>query len=200
MANIRPLKNGKYKITVSNGRDINGKQIREYATWESDPEKTKRQNDKALELFAMEFEEKVRNGNYMDGEKMRYIDFIDLWKKNYCEKQLQTTSIERIDNELRKILPVLGHLKLTQIKPFHIQQLYSDLMEKGYTRNGKHYEYSSTSIKRVHEVISSSLNAAVQWQLIEHNPCNRVKAPRVAKQVDVKHFTLEIKLPQSHWL
>lgn len=191
MANIRLLSSGKYKITVSNGRDINGKQIREYTTWTPDPDKTMRQNKKALELFAMEFEEKVKSGNFLDGEKMRYVDFIELWKKNYCEKQLQVTSIERIDNELRKILPVLGHLKLTQIKPFHIQQFYSDLMDKGYTKNGKHYEYSTTSIKRVHEVISSSLNSAVQWQLIESNPCNRVKAPKVAKQVDVKHFTLE---------
>jgi len=48
MASIR--KRGKsYQITVSNGRDIHNKQILETATWTPDPNKTEKQNQKALE-------------------------------------------------------------------------------------------------------------------------------------------------------
>lgn len=192
MANIRQLKNGNYKITVSNGRDINGKQIREYTLWEPEPEKTKRQNEKALELFALEFEKKVKKGAYLDGEKLKYADFITLWKRDYCETQMQVTTRERTYYELdARILPAIGHLKMAQIKPLHIQQIYNNMQENGYERNGTHYDYSTNSIKRTHQVLSSSFNTAVQWQLIDSNPCNRVKPPKAEKQVDVKHFTLE---------
>lgn len=46
MANIRKIegKNGtSYKITVTRGRDSNGKQIRHYLTWTPEPKMTKRQ-------------------------------------------------------------------------------------------------------------------------------------------------------------
>lgn len=192
MANVKPLSNGKYKITVSAGRDINGKQIREYTTWEPDPEKTKRQNQKNLELFALEFEQKVKKGDYLDGEKMRYSEFIEIWKRDYCETQMQVTTRERTYYELdTRILPAIGHLKLAQIRPLHIQQIYKDMQENGYTRNGKHYDYSNNSIKRVHQILSSSFTSAVHWQLIDSNPCSRIKPPKIEKQVDVKHFTLE---------
>ena len=68
MASIR--KRGKsYQITVSNGRDIHDKQILESTTWTPDPNKTDKQNQRALERFAMDFEDRVRNGKYLDGER-----------------------------------------------------------------------------------------------------------------------------------
>ena len=71
MASIR--KRGKsYQITVSNGRDIHDKQILETTTWTPDPNKTEKQNQKALERFAMDFEDKVKSGKYLKGEKMTY--------------------------------------------------------------------------------------------------------------------------------
>lgn len=64
-------------------------------------------------------------------------------------------------------------------------------MEQGYIKNGKKKEYSPNTIKRIHQIISSILNTAVHWQLIESNPCSRIKPPKVPKSVDVKHFTLD---------
>ena len=51
MASIQE-RNGSYQIKVSNGRDLNGKQIIETATFTPDPNKTKKQNEKALKKFA----------------------------------------------------------------------------------------------------------------------------------------------------
>ena len=48
MASIEKRGDG-YRITVSNGRDINGKQVLEKTTWKPDPGKTTRQNEKDLE-------------------------------------------------------------------------------------------------------------------------------------------------------
>lgn len=191
MASIRKRKNS-YQITVSNGRDIYGKQILETATFIPDPEKTDRQNQKALERFAMDFEDRIKSGKYLSGEKMTYKEYIDLWIKDYAEKQMEQTSIERCKSSLEKIIiPAIGHLKLTAIQPLHIQKLYDNLLETGYIVNGKRKPYNANTIKRMHQIISSSLNTAVYWQLIESNPCKRVKPPKVERKADVKHFTLE---------
>lgn len=191
MASIRKRGNS-YQIIVSNGRDINGKQLLETATFTPDPEKTDKQNEKALQLFAMEFEKKVKDGKCFSGQRMTYSSYIDLWLSDYAEKQMERTSFERCESALRTvILPSLGHLKLSAIKPLHIQKLYDNMLKNGYEKYGKHHEYSPNTIKRVHQIISSSLNTAVYWQLIEDNPCKRVKPPKVEKQVEVKHFTLE---------
>lgn len=191
MASIRKRGNS-YQIIVSNGRDSNGKQIIETATFTPDPERTARQNQKALDKFVMEFEEKVKNGKYLKGEKMSYKEYISVWLDEYASKQMKKTSVERCESSLNGIiLPALGHLKVAAIQPLHIQKLYSNMQENGYIRNGKHYSYSNNTIKRIHQIISSSLSTAVQWQIIESNPCARIKPPKVEKQTDVKHFTLE---------
>lgn len=192
MASIRKRKNS-YQITVSNGRRSDGSQIIETTTFHPDPTKTEKQNQKALDKFVFEFEEKVKSGKYLSGEKMSYSQFIDLWLKDYASKQMKQTSIERSENSLQKlILPELGHLKLAKIQPLHIQNFYDKLVESGYTMNGKHKEYKPNTIKRIHQIISSSLNTAVQWQLIESNPCNRVKPPKITRNpAAIKHFTVE---------
>lgn len=192
MASVRKRGNS-YQITVSNGRNIYGKQLIETATFVPDPNRTEKQNQKALEKFVFEFEEKVKSGKILAGEKMTYQQYIELWLKDYAYKQLEQTSIERCESSLNNlILPAIGHLKLAHIQPLHIQGFYDSLEEKGFTKNGVHKNYKPNTLKRIHQIISSSLNTAVQWQLIESNPCSRVKPPKVVKNpAALKHFTLE---------
>lgn len=191
MATIRK-RGSSYQIRVSNGYDLTGNQITETTTWKPDPNRTDKQNEKALQKFIIEFEDKVKSGKLLQGEKLTFQEYSNIWLKEYAYKQMQQTSIERCESSLSGIIvPNIGHLRLSEIQPLHLQKLYNMLLESGYMRNGKHYTYSANTIKRIHQIISSSLNTAVQWQLIEANPCNRVKPPKVEKSVDVKHFTLE---------
>lgn len=137
MAGIR--KGGKsYQITVSNGRDIHDKQILETTTWTPDPDKTEKQNQKALERFAMDFEDKAKSGRYLKGEKMTCQEYSALWLSEYAEKQMERTSIERCESSLDGIiLPAIGHLKLSEIQPLHLSRLYHELAENGYVQNTK---------------------------------------------------------------
>ena len=183
MASITERKNGTFRIAVSNGRDINGKQIIETTTFKFDATKTKRQNEKALEKFVIEFETRVKEGKLLSGEKLTLKKYADTWLKDYAGKQYELTTIEQTTEHLDKIiLPCLGHYKLAEIKPLHIQGLYDTLLSNGY---------NASSIRRYHNIISSMLNTAVYWQLIESNPCSRVKPPKLERNTDVKHFTLE---------
>ena len=115
-----------------------------------------------------------------------------VWLPEYAEKQLAATSYEEAKRSMeRVILPALGHLKLSQIQPLHIQKLYDDMALNGYERHGKHYDYSATTIKRYHATLSGCLKQAVYWQLIEDNPCRRIRPPKMERQQKVKCFTLE---------
>lgn len=191
MASIR--KRGKnYQITVSNGRDIHDKQILETITWTPDPEKTDKQNEKDLQKFALDFEERVKNGRCLKGRKMTYLEYSKLWMEQYSTSQMEDTSYETTESYLRlHILPAIGHIRLSELQPLHITRLYNKMAETGYTRNGKHMDYSPSTIKRVHQIINSSLNTAVQWQLIESNPCERAKPPKSAKIQKDNYLTLE---------
>ncbi|MCD7716102.1 MAG: site-specific integrase [Lachnospiraceae bacterium] len=191
MASIKKRGNS-YRVIVSNGRDAQGKQIIETTTFVPDPKRTERQNQKALQEFAIDFERKVKSGNVLSGEKMTYSEYIEKWMKDYAQVQMKPTSVERCETSLNnQILPALGHLKVANIKPLHIQDLYTNLQNEGYIREGKHYSYSANTIKRIHQIISSSLSTAVLWGIIDSNPASRVRPPRVEKQDDVKHFTPE---------
>lgn len=193
MASIRKRKNS-YQITVSNGYDASGRKLTETATFTPDPTKTEKQNQKALEIFAFEFEQKVRSGNYLDGEKILLKDYAVRWLSEYAEKQLaySTYSNYKMNIESR-IIPSLGHMKMSQIKPLHIQAMYNSLLSDMARNDGKSGRLSTGTIKKVHAILSSMLHTAVLWQIIESNPCDRVAPPASQEQRSTcpKHFTLE---------
>lgn len=191
MASIRK-RGSTYQITVHVGRDAAGKQMVETTTFVPDPNKTPKQNEKTLQKFALDFEEKVKSGKLLSGDKMTYKKYLEVWKKEYAEKQLEPTTLEQQEYLLNDlIIPALGHYKLTDLKPLHIQKFYDGLLTGEINLPKVKKAYNPSSIRRIHNVISSSLTMAVQWQLVEDNPCRRVKPPKVKRNSDIKHFTLE---------
>ena len=127
MASIRE-RNGSYQITVSTGRDINGKKLRETATFTPDPALTPKKKEKAVQEFAWEFEQKVKSGAAMDGRKVTLKEFADRWIVEYAEQKLQPATVNAYRSELEeKILPVLGHLKLSELKPHNINTFFASM-------------------------------------------------------------------------
>lgn len=190
MASIRKRGNS-YQITVSNGRRIDGSQIVETATFTPDPKRTEKQNQKALEKFVFEFEEKVKSGKFLDGEKITFQAFSDTWLSDYALQHLEPTTIDIYKKLLRvHIIPAIGNLKLARIQPSHLNRLYNVMLQE--RKDGKLGGYSPTTIKRVHTLISSILNTAVKWNVVLENPCERVSPPKQTRDADsIQFFTLE---------
>jgi len=190
MASIRQRKDS-YQITVSNGRKPDGTQIVETATFRPDPNKTERQNKKALERFVFEFEEKVKSGMYLDGEKMTFQVFAERWMKEYATTHLEDTTLQLYRHLLDvHIFPVIGHLKLSKVQPIQLNKLYNNLSLK--RQDGKEGGYSPKTIKHVHTLISSIYSAAVKWNVCIDNPCDRADPPKLdSTGKKLKHFTLE---------
>lgn len=190
MATVK--KRGKsYYITVSNGYDIAGKQIRKTATYTPDASLTPKQQEKALQAFVFDFEQKIKNGAALDGHKITLQQFYYKWLNEYAKISLEPTTTEwytRLFNN--NILPALGHMKLSDIKPLNIQAFYNSLTKEGAKADGT--AYSPTSIKRFHSALSSLLNKAVEWELIPSNPAKKTSLPKQKAVSDsVKYFTPE---------
>ena len=75
MAYIEPRKNKQgeiiaYRIRVNKGYDKNGKKLKPYElNFKPDPDKTERQNMKALNETAVEFEKKCKQGYVADSRQ-----------------------------------------------------------------------------------------------------------------------------------
>jgi integrase len=79
------------------------------------------------------------------------------------------------------LLPAFGGIKLRDLRREHIQQMYSDKRDGGL---------SAARVRRIHGVLSSALNHAVRWGLMEHNVCKEVTPPRVPAP-EIRPFSLD---------
>lgn len=129
MATIKKQGRG-YKITVSNGYDTNGTQLREHMTWVPDPGMTKRQIEKELNRQAVLFEEQVHS-NSMQNNRIRFKDFADKFMEDYAALYLKPKTMQTYRENLVKINEAIGHIKLCDLKTAHINSFYKNLQENG---------------------------------------------------------------------
>lgn len=132
MANIQK-RGDTYRIRVSCGYDVEGKQITRSMTYKPEPGMTKKQIEKELERQAVLFEEKCQSGLYL-GENIKFGDYALEWlqtnKGNYAPK-----TYLRYKVILDRVIPAIGHIKLKDLRPFHLQEFYRNLAEEGIKKN-----------------------------------------------------------------
>lgn len=169
-----------YRITASAGYDSKGKQIRKTMTWAPDPTLTEKQLEKELERQKVLFEEKVKKGQYVDGN-IKFKDFAELWFKDYGEEHLRERTYLRYKELSKRTYDAIGHIKLCKLQPRHLIEFFKQLAEDGQNkRTGG--GLSPKTIKHYHTFISSVLERAVKWGIITDNPIRRTDAPKVDKK------------------
>ena len=192
MASIKN-RNGHYLVTVSKGYDVYGKKLIETRTFTPDPTRTKKQQEQDLRRFVLAFEDEVRNGIAQDARKTTFKEFAERWMTEYATVHLQARTVVKYTEELEeKIYPAIGHLKLADIKPGTLNGFFVGMMRDGARKDGKAGGYSRTTIMKTRNVVSSVLRTAVEWEILEKNPCENVKIPTVeGTNTHIKYFTPE---------
>lgn len=136
MANIQERRNkdGKlisYSIRVHRGRGADGKQLKPWtATFDVSPTWTEKRARKKAEAFAATFEKECREGVTTDSRQKfaPYCDYVmDLKEKT----GIKHSTIVRYKELTTRIYPALGHMKLKDIRPDHLNSLYSRLAQPG---------------------------------------------------------------------
>lgn len=130
-------RNNTYKITVSCGYDMNGRQIRRHMTWVPEPGMTEKQTEKELARQKVLFEERCRSGQVLDGN-IRFADFAEKWFLKHGEKQLRPKTLARYRSMMPRINKAIGHVRLDSIKPHHLMAFYDNLGEAGVRDDGKY--------------------------------------------------------------
>lgn len=138
-----------YRIRVSVGYDIEGKQTMKSMTWKPASDMTPKQIKKELNRQAVMFEEKVKSGLYI-GSDIRFADFAERWMNEYAVKQLRAKTIAQYKALLPRINTAMGHLRLDRIQPHHLLSFYDNLSENGIRLDTKY-----TCIVNLKELIKS---------------------------------------------
>lgn len=139
MASLEKRSENSYRITVSVGYDGNGKQIKRQKTIKLDPKLKEKQKEKELERQAFLFQEEVDRGTYLDADKLTFGQFIEKWLKDYAEPNLAPKTLYRYKELLdTRIIPALGHIKLSKLQPTHLTAFYNNLREAGIRIDSKY--------------------------------------------------------------
>ena len=88
-------------------------------------------------------------------------------------------------------MPKLGHYKLTELKPADLNSYFSPLTRDGARKDGKPGGYSKGTIAKAKNTLSSVLRTAVEWELIEKNPLERVHFEAAPTTETLKFWTPE---------
>lgn len=183
-------RNGSFRITVYSGFDADGKRIRKTTTFTPEPGLTPRKRQKAAEEFARKFEEKILSGECVAAEKTTLKEFVDRWLEEYAPQNLQPGTVEDYKDELdSKILPILGHLKLSEIKPVVLNSMFVAMTKDGARKDGRSGGYSRNTIKKTQDVLSSVLRTATDWEIVEKNPMDKVRVVGDAPGDKIEFFT-----------
>jgi integrase len=119
-----------YLLTVSKGFGLNGKRDRQTRTIrvEGKTEVERYKNaEKELALFLAEIE----NGEILS-TKLTVEGFSKKWLTDYAEKNLAPKTLHGYKSLLNlRIIPALGHLQLSKLRPTHFIAFYNNLTEEG---------------------------------------------------------------------
>ena len=137
MANIqeRRDKSGKlvsYSVRVHRGRGADGKQLKPWtATFEVLPTWTEKSARKKAEAFAATFEKECKQGTKTDSRQKfaQFCDYVIELKEQ--RGTIKHSTAVRYRELSTRIYAAIGHLKLTDLRVDHLNDLYTSLGKQG---------------------------------------------------------------------
>lgn len=165
---------GSYSIVINLGIDpTTGKRKQQWVSIKS----TKKDAEKKL----AELLHQLDVGIFTKSDKTTLADYLERWLKEYCGPNLAPRTAEGYQYIVRShLIPTLGKITLTQLKPEHIQRMYSEKLSTG-RQDGKG-GLSNRSVRYCHVTLHKALQLALKLGMISRNPTDVVEPPRVYRR------------------
>jgi len=174
-------KRKKYVVQYTAGRDPKTGRLIRPTKYFDDPEEADRYLRKAL------YERD--NGLYIQESNLTLGEWLDYFLDEVKVNEVATSTIENYRGNVNNhIKPAIGHIKLQELRPRHLQRFYNDLYENGRVDNNG--GLNPRTVQRIHIVISSSLNHALANDLVVTNVARVVKR-RKAPEFKSYPYTLD---------
>ena len=152
---------GSWTIIIDVGKHPDGRRKQQWITVKG----SKRDAERRL----AEVLNKVNGGLYIRPSKDTLGSFLDTWLRDHISTRVRPTTLDGYRWRAQSIIKALGHHRLCDLEPQHIQAYHRSKLDQGL---------SPATIVKHHNLLRSSLATAVRWKLIEHNVAELVDPPR----------------------
>jgi len=115
----------------------------------------------------------VDNGITFLGAQMVLGKYLEQWLVTVKTSVRPKTYEQYKQIVTSHIVPILGRIKLKDVRPDHIQSLYNNKLKSGT---------SNRTVRMIHSVLHVSLAQALKMGLIGRNPADAVTRPKLVKK------------------
>ena len=162
-------KESSWRITVSLGNDKDGKYARHRETVKGTKGDAKRR--------MREIESEVDKATYVPPSKVSVGEYLQRWIEAYAVLHTSKRTAESYQDELhRHVIPALGSIELTSLRPHHIEEYYVKALTSG--RMDGNGGLSPRTVLYHHRILSEALEHAVRQGALSKNPAKLVRPPR----------------------
>jgi len=158
--------NRQYVVRIFQGRDAQGK--RRYIN------KTIRGTKKDADKYLSKTLTAMSTGTYIEASTLSVDDYLDRWLQNAAKGRVRERTFDDYSDLLKRyVRPALGKTRLCDLRPLDIQNLYTDMQERGL---------SARTVRYAHAVLNSALKQAVKWLMLSQNPAALVELPKLTRR------------------
>jgi integrase len=153
-------------VRIFMGRDAQGK--RRYIN------KTIKGKKKDAETYLSKTVTSISTGTFVEPSILSVGDYLDKWLQTAARHRVRARTFTDYSELLdRYVRPAIGEKRLSDLRPLHIQSLYTELQERGL---------SARTVRYTHAVLSSALKQAVKWLMLAQNPASLVDVPKTTRR------------------
>ena len=127
----------------------------------------------------------LRDGVLPKDDNITFSQFVASYMET-AKHNLRPKTIEAYSYLIRvHIVPAIGSIKLTQLRPDHLQSFYNQKLESGLSKR---------TVQFMHSVIHKALDQAMRWGMVPRNVADLVEAPRPQRKTPVMWTPDEVNI------
>ena len=159
-------RNGSLRLKVSLGKNqLTGKYESYYETFHGN----RTEAQKRLRQILTDLD----RGLFTKPGKTTLADYLNTWLQDYCKPSLSPRTVQLYSYVCRvHLIPSIGKITLTELRPQHLQTLYSDKLSAGL---------SPRTVQICHVVLHKALKNAVRINLLSRNVAEAVDKPKTQR-------------------
>ena len=168
---IRERSPGKWAIVLDIRDPATGKRKRKWHSFTG----TKRE----AQIECARFVSAMAGGTYQEPAKTTVAQYLERWVAHMSSQVAPRTHERYAELALKNIMPLLGAVPLTRLRPEQISAAYTKALASG-RRDGTG-GLSARTVHHMHRILRQALEEAVRWRLLTSNPADLIKPPKVER-------------------
>ncbi len=144
----------------------------------------RRQHTETVKGSARDADQRIRTlidqievNTFVPSQRTTFGEWLKRWHQSYVVTNTRSRTADSYKSEIRNhIIPSLGQVRLSDLRPQHLQEYYARALSGG--RKDGRGGLSARTVTYHHRLISESLKYAVRNGVLPRNPAEMVDPPR----------------------